>query len=816
MRMGDLVDDRGAVELDRLSQRASTQSWVDMFLAAQEHGFLRTTMGALDEEQVFGDNNAFVKGSGPVWSLTLARMQVFSQARFQWTRYERGEPADLFGSPELALLERPWRGGTTADLLARMELDATSAGQAYIRRVRRARIREDRLVRLRPGWVITIMGSQEDAEHPAEAADVELLGYAYVPRGDRGDRMLILEPDEVAHYAPYPDPDNVFVGMSWITPVVRDVLGDQLQAEHKRAFFRNAAPQPLDAQVLTPTGWTTMGEVSLGDWVIGSDGGSHRVIGVYPQGEQEIYRVEFADGGSTECTPDHLWTVSNGYDRKRGVTRSLTLAELMDAGIQYDSGAYKWAVPLVDPVEFDQAAEPLPVDPYLLGLLLGDGSFRGNRAGGGQHGSVTMAAAAEDAEELAGRIASRIPDGTTLQCRDRRTWSEFYFAGPGGPYPASLKVAIRGLGLWGKGSRDKFIPPSYLTATVKDRVAVLQGLIDSDGSIDVRQPNLVRLTTNSDRLAAGAVELVRGLGGLASMTQHGGRDRWTVVVRRLPDWIVPARLLRKTSRYEPATMPRCRTIVAATKVDTKPTQCIRVDVEDSLYVTDDYVVTHNTPNLAIKFDPSITLEAVKQFKEFIEAGHKGAWNAYKTLYLGGGADPVTVGKDMQQLEFAVTQGKGESRMASASGVPPSWVGFSEGLQGSSLNAGNFTAARRRFGDGTMQHLWSNVSASLETIVDRPDDGAHLWFATRGIPFLRMDAKDAADVQHQEAQTIVSLIRDGFTPESARAAVQNSDWGRLVHTGLVSVQLQEPGQAASSPNGNGNQEGARAALLGGTS
>jgi phage portal protein BeeE len=433
-------------------ERGTTQDWVDAFLHAQEFGLLRTTMANLDEEQVSGSLNGVVKNSSPVFALTLARMQVFSQARFQWTRYERGEPTDLFGNSALGILERPWLGGTTADLLARMELDVTGAGNSYTRRVRRRRGAGDFLVRLRPDWVIIILGSMEDVDHPAEAGDVELLGYAYAPNGDRGDRMILLGPDEVGHYAPYPDPDNNYVGMSWLTPAMRDVMGDQLQTEHKRAFLRNAA----------------------------------------------------------------------------------------------------------------------------------------------------------------------------------------------------------------------------------------------------------------------------------------------------------------------------------------------------------------TPNMVIKFDPAVGLDSVKKFKALFEAEHKGSWNAYKTLFLGGGADAVVVGKDFKELDFAVTQGKAESRMAAAAGVPPSWVGFSEGLQGSALNAGNFTSARRRFGDGTMQHLWGNASSSLEAIVDRPDDGAHLWFATRGIPFLRMDKTEEAAVQSQEASTIAVLIREGYTPDSVQESVVNHDWSRLVHTNLLSVQLQPAG---TTNNGSAGTEGA---------
>jgi len=204
-----------------------------------------------------------------------------------------------------------------------------------------------------------------------------------------------------------------------------------------------------------------------------------------------------------------------------------------------------------------------------------------------------------------------------------------------------------------------------------------------------------------------------------------------------------------------------------------------------------------TPNLAIKFDPNVAVETVERFKAMVEADHRGFRNAYKTMYLGGGADPVVVGRDFQQLDFAAVQGKGESRLASAAGMPPSWVGFSEGLQGSALNAGNFDSARRRLADGTMQHLWRNAAASLQNIVRPPQNGVSLWFDTSDVPFLSEAAETAASVQAQQAQTIVTLVRDGFTPDSAVAAVMAGDWALLVHTGLTSVQLQGPGQGPAA-------------------
>lgn len=199
-----------------------------------------------------------------------------------------------------------------------------------------------------------------------------------------------------------------------------------------------------------------------------------------------------------------------------------------------------------------------------------------------------------------------------------------------------------------------------------------------------------------------------------------------------------------------------------------------------------------TPNLLVTFDMSLSREKVKAFKELMEADHQGVWNAYKTLYLGGGADATVIGKDLQQLEFSATQGKGETRIAMASGVHPVVLGASEGLQGSSLNAGNYTAAKRAFSDIRLQHLWTNAVASLAPLAPRPD-GAELWFDKSEIPFLQDDLKDTAEIQAKRAQAIRSLTEAGYQPDSVVQAVMADDYSLLTHTGVFSVQLQPPGQ-----------------------
>jgi phage portal protein BeeE len=201
-----------------------------------------------------------------------------------------------------------------------------------------------------------------------------------------------------------------------------------------------------------------------------------------------------------------------------------------------------------------------------------------------------------------------------------------------------------------------------------------------------------------------------------------------------------------------------------------------------------------TPNMVVKRHDTLDRTAFGEWVKLMEEGHAGAANAYKTLYLSEGADATVVGKDLQQLDFKLVQGAGETRIASAAGIHPVILGLSEGLAGSSLNAGNFASARRLVADKTLWHLWGNMAGSLETIVP-PPGGSRLWVDGRDIPFLREDRKDAAEIQQVKAQSIRQLTDAGFTATSAVAAVEAENMSLLVHSGLFSVQLQPPGTTA---------------------
>jgi phage portal protein BeeE len=203
----------------------------------------------LQVEQVENSFTGYVNGAykrnGIIFAVILSRMLLFTEARFQWQRMQAGRPGDLFGTPELAVLENPWPGGTTGEMLARMEQDVSLGGNAYI-------VRDgNRLRRLRPDWVEIILSAP-----PNEAAEVDVVAYRYWPGGiGVGKNPTIYLRDECAHWSPIPDPDAMYRGMSWITPIIREMQADHAATEHKARFFENAATPNLAVSLkedLTP------------------------------------------------------------------------------------------------------------------------------------------------------------------------------------------------------------------------------------------------------------------------------------------------------------------------------------------------------------------------------------------------------------------------------------------------------------------------------------------------------------------------------------------------------------------------------------
>jgi phage portal protein BeeE len=436
------------------------QRSVGMALSFEEYVQMLSQFGALLPNTTINNNVEEIDGSyasvlanaykrnGIIFACVLARQSLLSEARFQFRQLRNGTPGDLFGTSALALLEHPWRGATTGDLIGRMSQYADLAGNAFV--VKRPR----HLAVPYPHWMTILIGSDSDPGMVSDDLDAEVIGYLYHPGGRASGRPPVpLLPEFVAHYAPIPDPAASYRGMSWISPVINEVMGDSAATEHKLNFFRNGAT-------------------------------------------------------------------------------------------------------------------------------------------------------------------------------------------------ANMVVSV---------------------------------------------PETAKLTPQTFR-----------------------------------EWV-----------------------------------------------------------------------------EVWDQDHKGVANAYKTIYLAGGADAKVVGADMKQMDFKLTQGAGETRISTASGMHPVILALSEGMQGSSLNAGNFNAAKRLTADKALRPAWRNICGSLETIVP-PPGGSQLWYDEKDIPFLAEDVKDAAEVQSQRATTINTLITAGFEADEVIVAVEAEDLSLLKgkHSGLFSVQLHPPGTIAPPTPSNG--------------
>lgn len=235
--------------LDRFGFRSIT-SINDYVNTVNEYGFgsaLETTWGPSRSEPLRNSFGAFAQGgfagNGIVFSCMVSRQLVFSATRFRWQRIDNGKPSELFGTPALGLLERPAPGETTQDLLNRMIQDADLAGNAYhIKDTPLARMGGDgstHLVRLRPDWVEIVAAKRM---RPDGQIGWVRVGYIYTEGGKHsGNDPVPLLLDEVSHFSPIPDPLANFRGMSWLTPVVREIENDSLMTQHKRRFFQNGA-----------------------------------------------------------------------------------------------------------------------------------------------------------------------------------------------------------------------------------------------------------------------------------------------------------------------------------------------------------------------------------------------------------------------------------------------------------------------------------------------------------------------------------------------------------------------------------------------
>lgn len=349
--------------------------------------------------------------------------------------------------------------------------------------------------------------------------------------------------------------------------------------------------QPLYAKVLTPTGWTAIGQLRIGDFVIDPDTGQAvKVKGVFERGIRQVFDVQMNDGSKTQCCNEHLWYATHIVRRTRHQEGELlSTKELLKRGLQFAGNKQnKWYLPFTEPVHF-QRNEDLPLDPYVLGALLGNGFL---------DDSVCLTTADKFISQ---KVRGLLPRDVTLNQKGQKT-NEFRIVGTVHGTNSVLNV-IRALGLCGAHAADKFIPNRYLYASVKDRRALLAGLLDTDGDSATKAVKFIALySTASPMLRDGVISLVRSLGGFATYgtkekpkyTYRGqvryGQTSYRVSIRMID---TPFTLPRKLKHWLPNRM--ARSIESITPAAVVETRCISVESKRGLYITDDYIVTHNTP-----------------------------------------------------------------------------------------------------------------------------------------------------------------------------------------------------------------------------
>jgi hypothetical protein len=247
--------------------------------------------------------------------------------------------------------------------------------------------------------------------------------------------------------------------------------------------------------VLTTSGWQQAGKIRVGDYLIAVDGTPTTCLGVYPQRDWPLYRITFTDGVSVDCGAEHLWEVNTPMRKWRGsAAKVMSTAELMQVPLHDPEGNTEYFVPVAAPAQM--AAQPVPIDPYVLGVLLGDGNIT--------HDSATFT----NIDPLLVAEVSRRVGVTTHKAQAERAPA---YGIPG------VMPALRALGLQGRGSSSKFVPDCYKFNVPGLRLQVLQGLLDTDGTVCTPSHSTIEYCTVSAQLRDDVVFLVQSLGGIATV-----------------------------------------------------------------------------------------------------------------------------------------------------------------------------------------------------------------------------------------------------------------------------------------------------------
>ena len=390
---------------------------------------------------------------------------------------------------------------------------------------------------------------------------------------------------------------------------------------------------PLSEPVLTPFGFQKMGDIKVGDLVTGADGKAERVIQIHPQGEMDVYRIKFIDGAETRCTAQHLWLSKEAHKSSKSDTRELgnwrvrdtkTLIEMLKKGKNV-------LIPMTKPVTYTVGRYGGKIKPYTLGVLLGDGCLSGS--------SITVT---KNDDEIFENISRDGYDIAPVKTKNHAKTYIFHNFKEERRYLSLHKLRCT--------AKGKYIPKGYKYAPPEYRLALIQGLMDTDGYADNR--GHCEYCTISPRLAKDMQELIWSIGGKATIREKiptctfpdGTKkacDKAYVVYIQTGDNAQLFRLNRKKNRcqgkkFNGGYSEMLRRIISIEPCGKEVCQCITVDSPDGLYVTKDYIVTHNSFALLLEPLRYMDVEGYKavvfrqNYTQIMAAG--GLWDESSKMY----------------------------------------------------------------------------------------------------------------------------------------------------------------------------------------
>lgn len=471
-----------------------------------------------------------------------------------------------------------------------------------------ARVIRDAAVRrslITAGMAVAELGWTPGAETAAALGEAERIVFELAQAGGRS-RSDLTPAREIV--------DETHARMAELAESGRSIIGvasgygavDALTFGWKRGNMIIVCGRPsmgkrlrFDAPILTPTGWRRNDELHVGDPVIGADGKRDVVLAVHDSVEAlPFYRITFNDGTTVECCEDHLWLTRTRNERRKGLSGSARPTSEIAASLR-GRGENGWnhSTPYVEPVEFLPCRSAPFLNPYWLGLYLGDGSTSTTQV---RFTNPEPDLQRSFGELIPGSDTSEVKPGTGGRCETvtvRRTVKTNAASG--------AAQFLESMGLIGLRSHEKFVPSRYLYGSVEERLAVLQGLCDTDGYVTDPGGACVEFSTTSRHLRDDVVFIVGSLGGRATSRQvethyvrdgerHPGKTAYRVVLSFPRGGITPVRSNKHLAKWRggPHVRGRERFIVAADPIAPQPGRCITVG--RGLYVTEGFVVTHNT------------------------------------------------------------------------------------------------------------------------------------------------------------------------------------------------------------------------------